>query len=129
MTKGKRASEKELADELYSKRHDRGEWSLKPVAVAVKPTRTEVISFRLPSEELDLLEVAAQRAGQSISDYVRGALALRRTFEAVIGVPNEAFGPVQVTFRTTQSQWQWELWNTARYSIVQSANTLSVVSP
>lgn len=71
-------SEKELADELYRHRHDAGEWSQDAAAIEARPGRTAVVSCRLPLNEFEDLENAADHVGESISDYVRGAIALRR---------------------------------------------------
>lgn len=70
-------SQSEAAAELHRHRHDEGEWADEPERVEVRARRTEVVSFRLPSEELDKLEEAAQAAGESLSEFVRGAVALR----------------------------------------------------
>ncbi|MFN2490356.1 MAG: ribbon-helix-helix protein, CopG family [Actinomycetota bacterium] len=70
-------TEREMAEELYEHRHDEGEWEDEPAEVEVKPKATSVVSFRLPTEELDALEEAAERAGESVSEFVRKALALR----------------------------------------------------
>ena len=45
--------------------------------IAVTPRKSEVVSFRLPSDELDRLEVAASEAGETISEFLRAALAER----------------------------------------------------
>ena len=66
-----------LATELHDTRDDPDEWGEEAVEIAVALRRTEVVSFRLPSAELDELEAAASEAGESISEFVRGALALR----------------------------------------------------
>ncbi|CAN5684495.1 hypothetical protein BH24ACT26_BH24ACT26_02090 [soil metagenome] len=70
-------TEKEMAAELHEHRHDEGEWEDEPAEVEVRPKSTSVVSFRLPSEELDALEDAAERTGESMSEFVRKALALR----------------------------------------------------
>ncbi|HYU57611.1 MAG TPA: hypothetical protein VEO00_06125 [Actinomycetota bacterium] len=64
-------------EELYRHRHDLGEWSSEPEEIEVRSSKTEVVSFRLPSGELDVLEDAAQRAAESLSEYIRKAVALR----------------------------------------------------
>lgn len=73
----KRMENESLATELYDSRDRPGEWEEEPVEITVKPRRSEVVSFRIPSTELDELEVAAEEAGESISEFVRRALALR----------------------------------------------------
>jgi len=71
------------AREIYEHRHDEGEWSEEAVPVSVRPTRTSVVSFRLPSEEFDVLEAAARAAGESLSEYVRRAIEVRRVGNSV----------------------------------------------
>lgn len=70
-------SRKDLAKELYDSRNDPEEWSEEAEEIEVKPRRSSVLSFRLPPEELDALEQAMAQTGESLSEYVRGALALR----------------------------------------------------
>jgi Ribbon-helix-helix protein, copG family len=67
---------KEAAD-LYEHRNDDGEWSDEVEEIEVRPRRTEVVSFRLPSEELDRLESVAEAAGESLSQFVRNAIQMR----------------------------------------------------
>jgi len=69
-------TEKELAKELYDHRHDPGEWGEKAVQIRARPARTAVISCRLPLDEYDALEQAAQDAGESLSEFVRKAVAM-----------------------------------------------------
>jgi hypothetical protein len=63
--------EREVAKELHDHRGDSEEWEETPVRVKVQPARSEVVSFRLPSEQLDVIEGLADQAGQSISEFVR----------------------------------------------------------
>ncbi len=81
-----------LADDLYAHRNDPDAVSEEAVEIASRPSGMEVVSFRLPSAELDLVESAAFRAGESISQYVRNALAMRLGYK-MVAVPIEwAFG-------------------------------------
>jgi hypothetical protein len=64
----------EQAKELYEHRHDPGEWSDEPVQIETRPVRSEVVSFRLPTPELTLLESAAGQAGESVSRFIRTAV-------------------------------------------------------
>lgn len=63
-----------LADELHASRNDPDEWDDSPADIKVSPRKTEVISFRLPSAELDLLEGAAAAADVTVSHYIRTAV-------------------------------------------------------
>jgi len=67
---------KQSADELLKHRNDPDEWSDEPEQIQVR-TSTEVISFRLPAQEVDLLVEAAQKSHESLSEYVRKAIGLR----------------------------------------------------
>ncbi|MGH2682901.1 MAG: hypothetical protein ACRDIX_06680 [Actinomycetota bacterium] len=69
--------QRDPAAELFEHRDDAGEWSEEPEEIEVRPSPSEVVSFRVPSGEFDLLEDAARNAGESISEYIRKALALR----------------------------------------------------
>lgn len=65
------------ADDLYEHRNDADEWDDQPVEIEVRPAGSEVVSFRLPSDELDRVMEAAEAAGESLSQFVRGALRVR----------------------------------------------------
>jgi hypothetical protein len=70
-------SEKDLAKELWERRNDPEEWSEEAEDIEVRPRRSSVVSFRLPPEEFDALEKAMARTGESLSEFIRTALALR----------------------------------------------------
>lgn len=70
--------EDRLAEELYEHRHDPGEWSEEAVDVEVRPSKSAMVSFRLPRDELVLLSNDATASGLSLSDFIRDALRLRR---------------------------------------------------
>lgn len=71
------SSAHDAAEELYEHRHDPDEWAEEPEAIEVRPTRSSVLSVRLPRAELDALEAAAAERGETLSQYVRMALAMR----------------------------------------------------
>ncbi len=66
--------EGEVAKQLHDHRGDPEEWEDTPARVKVQPARSEVVSFRLPSDQLDVIEGLAEQAGQSISELVRHAV-------------------------------------------------------
>lgn len=70
-------SEAALAEELERARDDEGEWAEEAVDVKVRSTRTQVVSFRLPLDELERLTTCAAATGESLSEFVRGAIELR----------------------------------------------------
>lgn len=93
-------SRRNLAKELYEHRNDPGEWGEEAEEIEVKPRRSSVLSFRLPSEEMDALERDMERTGESLSEYIRNALALRLrggdfagsmigTMYGSVGIPTE----------------------------------------
>ena len=95
--------DQELARELYKRRGDPDEWEDRPTEVKVQPPRSEVVSFRLPSDQLNLIEDLADQAGQSISEFLRNAvLAYVRgeTMTPVLDVQAGGSGKLQLTMRT-----------------------------
>jgi hypothetical protein len=71
------SKESDLVKELHAHRNDPEEWSEETEDIEVRPSGSEVVSFRLPSEELDALAEASKEAGESLSEYVRKAIAVR----------------------------------------------------
>lgn len=95
--------DQQLARELYEHRSDPDQWEDTPAEVKVRPARNEVVSFRLPSDQLDLIEQLAAEAGQSISEFLRNAvLAYVRgeTMTPVLDVQAGGSGRLQLTIRT-----------------------------
>lgn len=68
---------RDQADELYQHRHDPDEWEEEPEQIEVRPARSSVLSVRLPRDEFVALEAAAAELGETVSQYVRTALAMR----------------------------------------------------
>jgi Ribbon-helix-helix protein, copG family len=96
-------TEKELAAELLEHRSDEGEWAEEAVSIKRKPSLTEVVSVRIPSSDLDLIEDLADQAGESISDFIRGAIALRlhgHMMDPVLGFASGAGSDLKVSVRT-----------------------------
>jgi hypothetical protein len=52
-------------------------WTQEPTKIEARPARTSVLSLRLPSKEFHALLRAARAAGESVSEYVRTAIAMR----------------------------------------------------
>ncbi len=73
----KNLEEKDMVEEIWKHRDDPEEWGEEATDIKARPSRSSVVSFRLPIEELDAVEEAAERNGESVSQYIRGALALR----------------------------------------------------
>jgi hypothetical protein len=96
-------TEEELATELLQHRSDEGEWGEEAVSIKRRPSRTEVVSVRIPSSDLDLIEELAEQVGESISDFIRGAIALRlhgQTMDPVLGFASGAGSDLTVLVRT-----------------------------
>ncbi len=70
-------SEKDLAKEFYEHRDDPEEWGEEAEEIEVRPSGSHVFSFRLTSQELDDLEMATKRTGESTSEYIRKSLKVR----------------------------------------------------
>ncbi len=69
-------TDEEIA-ELHKHRDDPDEWEDEPIEVVVTKPVGNVVSFQLPSSELDRVIVAADELGISLSEFVRGALEQR----------------------------------------------------
>lgn len=70
-------TEEQLAERLFSERNDPGAWEQKASDVKVRQPVSEVLSVRVPSDVLDSVEEAARVLGESISEFVRGAILLK----------------------------------------------------
>jgi hypothetical protein len=89
-------SEKDAARELWGYRNDSDEWSEEAADIEVRPRRASVLSFRLPPEELAALERAMEQTGESLTEFIRKAFAIRLhgvpigpALEVTYGGPNE----------------------------------------
>jgi hypothetical protein len=71
----------EQANQLEQQSEDPELWTQEPVQIKARPTRTSVLSLRLPTAEFHALLKAARSAGESVSEYVRKAIILRREHE------------------------------------------------
>lgn len=69
--------ERELAAELEASRDDPEEWGSERVEIDVLPGRSQVVSFRLPLAELERLTAMATGVGETLSEFIRGAVELR----------------------------------------------------
>ena len=59
---------------LHAHKDDPDEWDEAPAEVSVRPSPGEVVSFRIPGDELDRLQQAAAEAGVTLSQFIRDAL-------------------------------------------------------
>ena len=82
-------SEKDLVKEVWEHRNDPEEWGEEAENIEVRSNPSSVVSFRLPSKEFSLLEQARVQTGESLSEFIRNALAMRlhgRPIESVVEV-------------------------------------------
>jgi hypothetical protein len=103
----------EAAEELFQHRNDPDEWETEEEHIEARPARTSVVSFRLPAEEMELLDQAAKGAGQTLSEYIRTAITMRRLHGDAEMPPtfNISYGSQFIVQRD-----DWKTWNTARAS-------------
>jgi hypothetical protein len=105
-------AEDRLAAELEETRDEKGEWGDESVEVDVRPSRMQVVSFRMPLEELETVVAAAKAAGESLSEFVRTSIALRLSPRAYggpfvtigSGVAN-GIGMVQIGKAPAEAGW------------------------
>jgi hypothetical protein len=69
--------EKALAARLHARRGESGDWDETPIEARVQSQRAVVTSLRLPVEEFVAVQDAAKTAGQTVSEFIRSAIATR----------------------------------------------------
>jgi hypothetical protein len=74
---GDKEKEKALAVRLHARRGESGDWDDTPIEARVQPQRAVVTSLRLPVEEFVAVQSAAKSAGQTVSDFIRSAIATK----------------------------------------------------
>lgn len=72
----------EVAPQLEHDAADEKLWMQEPVHIEARPTRTSVLSLRLPTDEFHALLRAARSTGESVSEYVRKAIAMRQSAQS-----------------------------------------------
>lgn len=77
------------AGELYEHRNDPDEWDDEAVEIDVRPSGSEVVSFRISSEEFDRVSEAVRESGESLSEFIR--VAVRTRLEAPVTVGAQEF--------------------------------------
>ncbi|WP_419845675.1 ribbon-helix-helix domain-containing protein [Candidatus Poriferisocius sp.] len=83
--------------ELHQHRDDPDEWGDEPEDVLVRPAVSEVVSFRLPSDELDWLQETAQGRGESLSEFIRDSIRMRRSAWEPATIESVTFGHEKLT--------------------------------
>ncbi len=95
-------SDKEMAAEVYAHRDDPGEWDETPLqADEVTATRGVVLSFRLPSTEFVALQKISKETGETLSEFIRNAIALRLHGEPVTNAVQINSGVKGATIQAT----------------------------
>jgi hypothetical protein len=87
----KRKMDEQLARQMEEESAEPELWSQKPAHIEARPARTSVLSLRLPTAEFHALLNAARSANESISTYVRNAIALRRRYEHAASTVNVTY--------------------------------------
>ena len=107
-------SSEEFAKQLEQESEDDALWEQEPVPVERRPNRTSVLSLRLPTTEFHALLKAARGSGESVSEYVRKAIAMRLSYQpespvvnvscTYVGMPDEAEQPNWRTYTSGNPQ-------------------------
>lgn len=71
------AKEKTLAARLYARRNESADWEEKAINADIQSQRGVVTSLRLPLREFAEIQNAARTAGQTVSTFIRDAIAMR----------------------------------------------------
>lgn len=76
-------STEELAKQLEQESNNDELWNQQPTEIEARPSRTSVLSLRLPTDEFRALLQAARNAGEPVSTYVRKAITMRLTAQPI----------------------------------------------
>jgi hypothetical protein len=98
-----RIDEGQLAAELHERRGDPDEWEDTPTEVRVQPTKSEVVSFRLPTSLLTLVEEVVAEREVTLSEFIRNAIVAHLhgvTMEPLVDVHSGSASPLRVVVRT-----------------------------
>src|SRR5689334_6555157 len=106
ITMKKPKSTEELAQQLEQESEDDALWEQEPVPVERRPSRTSVLSLRLPTPEFHALLKAARGSGESVSEYVRKAIALRLSYQPESPVVNVSHTYVGMPDEVEQPNWR-----------------------
>ena len=97
------AKKRGLAERLQKQRNDPEAWSEEPEQIEVRPSRTAVVSFRLPASEFRGLRNAAPQSGESISEFIRKAIAFRISGAPLPPKVDVACGATRSNFHTSHA--------------------------
>lgn len=109
-TMSKRRISEEQANELEQQSEEDTElWTQEPVQIEARPSRTSVLSLRLPSEEFHALLKGARTSGESVSEYVRKAIIFRRGAEQAASSVNVSYTYPGMPGEVKPEEWK--TWN------------------
>ena len=100
-------SSDELAQQLKQRSEDDELWARESVQIVARPSRTSVLSLRLPTGEFHALLSAARGSGESVSEYVRGAITLRRMLQPVAPTVNVTYSYPGMPGTVEYQSWDW----------------------
>jgi len=87
----KRKLAQEEADQIERSGADSELWRQEPVEIEARPSRTSVLSLRLPTAEFHALVRAARSVNDTLSDHVPKANMLRQRYEQTAATINAAY--------------------------------------
>lgn len=99
-------STEELAKHLEQESEDDELWEQEPVAIERRPSRTSVLSLRLPTTEFHALLQAARDSGETVSEYVRKAIVLRRSQQQEPAVTSVSVTYTGISGAEEQPTWR-----------------------
>ena len=101
MTERKRRNEKALAARLYAQRHESAEWEDTPVDADVQSNRAVVTSLRLPVQEFVAMQKAAKSSNQTVSEFIRNAIAMKLRGNVTVNAVQVATGSAEAKSQAT----------------------------
>ena len=70
-------NESDLARQLHETREDPDEWEHARTDIESRPSGSQVVSFRMPTAEFELLQEDLEATGEKLAEYIRRAIAIR----------------------------------------------------
>ncbi|HEU0026153.1 MAG TPA: hypothetical protein VFQ25_03480 [Ktedonobacterales bacterium] len=97
--------DEEVARQLERDVDDDEMWEQEAVKIERRPSRTSVLSLRLPTAEFHALLRAARQEGESVSEYVRKAIAARMATPAPSTFVSAAYSDVAAASGGASLRW------------------------
>lgn len=118
--KKQRDQDEEVARQLERDADDEEMWEQEAVQIERRPSRTSVLSLRMPIAEFHALLRAARQVGESASEYTRKAIAARMATQ-----PPSTIISVQLTYQGAPAGGAPLEWRTYTAGSVHQEATLS----